>query len=186
MHNFSERDVSGEGGCDAAALHAEGPDDPQLARQDPRLPPDDQPLPQHPQGSSIWEILLLAPRDGNESSLVLLLLVPQYAQSCTSTLWSRHSRLIFSGKWKTTTHITRWKCMTIQFTTWFWWHTWASMYEICLNTLSVVSIDYSVFIFSYRFGLAVLFLCRDHKVPVQLCAYCGHSIVVFIAWCKQI
>ena len=46
------------------------------------------------------------------------------------------------------------------------------MYEICLNTLSVVSIDYSVFIFSYRFGLAVLFLCRDHKVPVQLCAYC--------------
>ena len=75
MHNFSERDIPGEGGCDAAALHAEGPDDPQLARQDPRLPPDDQPLPQHPQGSSIWEILLLAPRDGNESSVVLLLLV---------------------------------------------------------------------------------------------------------------
>ena len=73
MHNFSERDVSGEGGGDAAALHEEGPDDPQLARQDPRLPPDDQPLPQHPQGSSIWKILLLASRDGNESSLVLLL-----------------------------------------------------------------------------------------------------------------
>ena len=73
MHNFSERDVSGEGGGDAAALHAEGPDDPQLAGQDPRLPPDDQPLPQHPQGSSIWKILLLASRDGNESSVVLLL-----------------------------------------------------------------------------------------------------------------
>ena len=97
----------------------------------------------------------------------------QYAQSCTGTLWSRHFWLIFSGKWKTTTHITIWKCMTIQFTTWFWWHTWACMYEICLNTLSVVSIDYSVFIFSYRFGLAVLFLYRDHKVPVQLYAYCA-------------
>ena len=51
------------------------------------------------------------------------------------------------------------------------------MYEICLNivfTLSVVSIDYSVFIFSYRFGLAVLFLCRDRRVPVQLCAYCDN------------
>ena len=76
--------------------------------------------------------------------------------------------LLFSWKWKTTKHITIWKCMTIQFTTWFWWHTWASMYEICLNTLSVVSIDYSVFIFSYRFGLAVLLRCRDRKVPAQL------------------
>ena len=63
--------------------------------------------------------------------------------------------------------------MTIQFTTWFWQHTSACMYEICLNTLSVVSIDYSVFVFSYRFGLALLFLCRDCRVPVQLCAYCG-------------
>ena len=28
-------------------------------------------------------------------------------------------------------------------------------------------IDYSVLIFSYRFGLAVLLRCQDHKVPVQ-------------------
>ena len=47
----------------------------------------------------------------------------QYAQSCTGTLWSRHFQLIFIGKWKTTTHITIGKCMTIQFTTWFWQHT---------------------------------------------------------------
>ena len=120
----------------------------------------------HNKSSAVWKILYYQQS--------------QYAQSCTSTLWSRHSRLIFSGKWKTTTHITRWKCMTIQFTTWFWQHTSACMYEICLNHfifsfhgLSVVSIDYSIFILSYRFGLAVLFLCRDHKVPVQLCAYCG-------------
>ena len=63
---------------------------------------------------------------------ILKTVCSQYAQSCTGTLWSRHSRLIFSGKWKTTTHITRWKCMTIQFATWFWQHTSACMYEICL------------------------------------------------------
>ena len=112
--------------------------------------------------------------------------ISQYTLSCTGTLRSRHSRLIFSGKWKATTHITRWKCITIQFTTWFWQHTSACMYEICLNHfmfssygLSVVSIDYSVFKFSYRFGLAVLFLCRDRRVPVQLCAYCGVDTVQF-------
>ena len=44
---------------------------------------------------------------------------PQYAQSCTGTLRSRHFQLIFSGKRKTTTHITIGKYMTIQFTTWF-------------------------------------------------------------------
>ena len=33
-----------------------------------------------------------------------------------------------------------------------------------------------IFIFSYRFGLAVLFLCRDLRVPVQLCAYCGENV----------
>ena len=33
-----------------------------------------------------------------------------------------------------------------------------------------------IFIFSYRFGLAVLFLCRDLRVPVQLCVYCGLAI----------
>ena len=44
---------------------------------------------------------------------------------------------------------------------------------VCLWCLLTIS----VFILSYRFGLAVLFLCRDHKVPVQLCAYCDISIV---------
>ena len=33
-----------------------------------------------------------------------------------------------------------------------------------------------IFIFSYRFGLAVLFLCRDHRVAVQPCAYCEATI----------
>ena len=123
-----------------------------------------------------WYLMETSTNQQNNKSVKVC---AQYTQSCTGTLWSRHSRLIFSGKWKTTTHITRWKCMTIQFTTWFWQHTSACMYEICLNHfifsfhgLSVVSIDYSIFILSYRFGLAVLFLCRDHKVPVQLCAYC--------------
>ena len=32
-----------------------------------------------------------------------------------------------------------------------------------------------IFKFSYRFGLAVKILCRDRRVPVQLCAYCVWS-----------
>ena len=60
-------------------------------------------------------------RDNDEFGKLYKWLVSptQYAQSCTGTLRSRHFQLIFIGKWKTTTHITIGKCMTIQFTTWF-------------------------------------------------------------------
>ena len=40
--------------------------------------------------------------------------------------------------------------------------------KYCNYSVSVVSIDYSVCIFSYRFGLAVLLRCRDRKLPAQL------------------
>ena len=59
--------------------------------------------------------------------------LPLETWSWVSTLWSRNSRVIFSGKWMTTTHITIWKCMTIQFTTWFWQHTSACMYKILIT-----------------------------------------------------
>ena len=41
--------------------------------------------------------------------------------------------LLFSWKWKTTKHITIWKCMTIQFTTWFWQHTLLILHCIVLK-----------------------------------------------------
>ena len=76
MHNFSERDVSGEGGGDAAALHQEGSDDQEPARQDPRLSPDEEPLPQHAQRYGFWEILQLSARNGRITATADLIACP--------------------------------------------------------------------------------------------------------------
>ena len=86
------------------------------------------------------------------------------------TLRCRHSQHIFNGKWKTTTHESAWQLELNLILKLF--YNWVQSWSIVI-TLSVVSIDYSFFIFSYRFGLAVLFLCSDRRVPVQLCAYCA-------------